>query len=72
MSEIHSVNILVRMSAFSHVFFDITQLKGCDCAMPELRTQNRLRVNCIFSGLSSKLCMRFSYATFGKRSAYLT
>ena len=23
-------------------------------------------------GLSSKLCMRFSYATFGKRSAYLT
>ena len=23
-------------------------------------------------GLSSKLCMRFSYATFGKRFAYLT
>ncbi len=49
MSEIHNVNILVHMSAFSHVFFDITQIKGCDCAMPELRAQNRLRVNCIFS-----------------------
>ena len=47
-----------------------TSLPYATMTVAEINTELAKKANT--SGLSSKLCRRFSYATFGKRSAYLT